>query len=102
MNDIGFVFLLVVVMGLSIASWVWHESRADELVESWAKANGFRLLNVEKSNFLRGPYFWNSSKGQVVFRVRVEDSEGKIRSGYLRCGSYWGGMWSDETDVHWD
>ena len=102
MNDLFTPFFVIIFIGVIIASAIWKGSRAHELVERWARENSLRLLNVEECYFNRGPFFWTTSKGQVVFRVEVQDAQGRQRYGWLRCGSWIGGLWSDETEVRWE
>src|SRR5262249_35973173 len=52
-------------------------------------------------NFFRGPFFWTSSKGQTVYRVTVE-VKGAVRTGWVRCGSWWLGLRSEQVEVRWD
>lgn len=92
-------FLVVAFVFLSM--W-WHFSRSASLLQKWADENGYRLLNKEYRTFLRGPFFWTSSKGQTVYRVTVEDKAGHIRSGWVRCGGWWLGLLTDQTEVRWD
>ena len=102
MSDPFIPFLMIIFIGVIIASVVWKESRGQELLERWARENSFRLLNVEECYFNRGPFFWTTAKGQVVFRVEVQDSQGRQRNGWVRCGSWIGGLLSDETEVRWE
>src|SRR5262249_36093276 len=50
----------------------------------------------------KGPFFWTSTKAQTVYYVFVEDSDGNKRSGWVRCGSCWFGLLSDNVEVRWD
>lgn len=96
--EIFFLILIVVAIG----SIFWNVSRSQEVLQHWADQNGYRLLEAKNAPFFRGPFFWTSTKGQTVYRVRVEDSAGRTRSGWVRCGSWAWGVLSDEAQVHWD
>jgi hypothetical protein len=80
----------------------WHFSRSRGLLEKWAADNGFRIIESSYRNLVRGPFFWTTSKGQTVYRVIVEDATGQRRSGWVRCGSWLLGLWSDSVQVRWD
>ncbi len=95
-------FLIVIVMAVGIAAIAWHLSRSRSLLEEWAAENGYQILHSEYRNLFRGPFFWTSSKGQTVYYVKVRDSEGTIRTGWVRCGSWWLGLMSDKTEVRWE
>jgi hypothetical protein len=81
---------------------VWHFSRSRGLLEKWAAANGFRIIESNYRNLVRGPFFWTTSKGQTVYRVTVEDARGQRRSGWVRCGGFFLGLLSDRVTVRWD
>lgn len=39
---------------------------------------------------------------QTVYRVTVEDGAGDVRRGWVRCGGFMVGLWSDKVQVKWD
>jgi len=96
---VPFVFLMV---AFAVGLFVWTFSRSRSLLEQWASSNGFEILRREYRNFRKGPFFWTSSKNQVVFYVTVRDRDGKLRSGWVRCGSWILGLLSDQTEVRWE
>jgi hypothetical protein len=75
------------------------------IVRAWAAENGFHIVRFEKKNLTRrGPFSWRSTgRNQAIYHVRVRDREGKERSAWVRCGSYFGGIFfSKKTEVKWD
>jgi hypothetical protein len=80
----------------------WQFSRSRSLLQDWAAQNGFEILKSEFRFFRRGPFFWTSSKGQTIYYVTVRDAQGSVRSGWVRCGGWWLGLWSNKTEVRWD
>jgi hypothetical protein len=92
----------VLVIGVVVLIQFWCTSRARQMVETWARNNGFRILSCRYHWIRRGPFFWNSSKSQMVYRVTVRTPEGKSRSGWVRCGSYWGGVFVERVEVRWE
>ena len=93
---------VVLILFLAIASIAWHFRRSRSLLDRWAEGNEFRILQSEYRHIFRGPFFWTSSKGQTVYRVTVEDRAGNVRSGWVRCGGWWLGLWSDNVEARWD
>jgi hypothetical protein len=101
--DSGFQVLLFVVIGIVvIGSMAWHFSRSRSVLEQWAVENGFEILHSEYRNLVRGPFFWTTSKGQTVYYVRVRDSKGTERSGWVRCGGWFLGLMTDRAEVRWE
>ena len=98
----GVVFVMMLVAVLVVASIAWRVSRSKSLLHEWAAEHGFRLIDYEYRWFVRGPFFWTTSKSQTVYRVTVEDGRGSIRKGWVRCGSWLAGLWSRQVDVRWD
>jgi hypothetical protein len=88
---------LLLVVGLA-----GHIARSDWVLQKWADDFGFHLLQKEYRHFYRGPFFWCSSSSQTVYRVTVEDKARHVRTGWVRCGSWWLGLWSNESEVRWD
>ena len=86
----------------AIGCWWWYLHRSMSLLRSWAERNDLTIVSSERRRFLRGPFFWRSGKGHCVFRVAVRDGAGRTRNGYVRCGSWLGGLLSDQVDVRWD
>ncbi len=93
--------LAIVLTGL-VTYFGWYFPRARILVRRWAERNGFELLDLEHRFLFKGPFFWNHSKYQPVFRVRVRDRRGDEHLGWVRCGGSLIGVFADETSVIWD
>jgi hypothetical protein len=91
----GFFIIAVVLIG-------FHYSRSNSLLQQWAERNHYRLVEQEYRTFFRGPFFWTTSRGQTVYYVTVEDSQGKRRKGWVRCGGWLLGMLSNNVEVAWD
>jgi hypothetical protein len=94
------VFAVIVVLGVLII--IWHFGRSDALLQQWAQRNGYRLLDHRYCWVFKGPFFWTTSKGQTVYRVTVEDEQGRRRSGWVRCGGWFMGLISDKVEARWD
>ncbi len=95
-----FLFTLGVFL-LAIWALIWYLRKSRILLQRWADSNGYRLLEQRYRYFFRGPFFWSAS-AQMVYRVVVEDRTGHRRSGWVRLGSFWLGIFSDEVAVRWD
>jgi hypothetical protein len=100
-------YLLPVFAILGLAAFAgltlwWHFSRSGSLLDQWAEENGYRVLSREYRSFFKGPFFWTSSRGQTVYYVTVQDKAGNRRSGWVRCGSWFLGLLSDNVEVRWE
>jgi hypothetical protein len=87
---------------LAICSFVLHFHRSRTVLERWAAENCFEILESDYRSLCRGPFFWTSSEEQTVYKVKVRDREGVGRSGWVRCGRWFVGLWSDRVEVKWD
>jgi hypothetical protein len=101
MEQIVGVLFFVVMAAFAVASIVWHFGRSRDVLQKWADDNGFQIIESRYAHW-KGPFMWTSSKGQSVYRVTVRDRNGYTRSGWVRCGSWWLGLWSDSAQVRWD
>jgi hypothetical protein len=90
-----------VMLILAAAGIAWHFRRSRSLLDRWAERNGYRVIEADYRKFFRGPFFWTSAKGQTVYRVTVE-VKGGVRTGWVRCGSWWLGLLSEQVEVRWD
>ena len=95
-----FIAIAIFVLGVFIINWQFKKSRL--LIDKWAARNGYRILNRRFQLFWRGPFWWRSSKGQLVYRVTIQDAAGNIRRAWIRCGGFFVGLLSDQVTVEWD
>jgi hypothetical protein len=100
-SDLTF-FLIVAVIAFALLAIAWHYSRSRAILQKWADDNGYQLLQSEYRWFRKGPFFWTTSRDQVVYHVTVLDQLGRERKGWVRCGSWWFGLFSNKAEVRWD
>ncbi len=100
-NPVNKVQTLLVFVVIAAALW-WSFSRSRSLLKQWADENDYEILDSEYRIFRKGPFFWTSSRGQTVYYVKTRDKQGNMRSGWVRCGSWWWGLLADETEVRWE
>ena len=94
--------LFVLLIIFAVAMMGWNYFRAEDILRRWARNNGFKLLSAERRWFRRGPFFFWTSKSQVVFYVTVRTSDDRIRHGWVRCGSWFLGVLIDQAEARWD
>ena len=94
--------VLAIVILVLVIYFAWYFPRSRSVLEHWAKQNGFEIIHSEFRWLFRGPFSFLSNRGQTVYRVRVRDHHGLERSGWVRCGSIWIGLFSDQAIVTWD
>ena len=101
-------FIIWIGLGLAtllVTLLVMSAKRAKSILQNWAHDNGFHIVSFEKRYLIAtGPFrWWTNSRGQVVYFIQVRDREGTQRSGWLRCGSFFGGvLGSRKAEVRWD
>lgn len=98
-NPYAIYFVAIFVM-VFVAAISWNRPR--QIIEHWAEQNGFKVIRARQAFFYKGPFTFSYSKGQPVYRVTIEDQNGLPRSGWLRCGSWMMGVFSDVADMRWD
>jgi hypothetical protein len=92
--SLGLIALIISWCKLTIA-------RADAIVRRWALENGFELLHFKRC-FYKGGFSWlTTSRNQIVYEVQIRDPWKEERSGWLRCGNYFGVIFSNEAEVRW-
>ncbi|QDU62849.1 hypothetical protein Pan216_37210 [Planctomycetes bacterium Pan216] len=93
---IVFAVLFVVVVSQLIII------RARQVLHEWASRHGLEIVSAKMKWVWKGPFFWTTSKNQVVYRIVVADGDGQHWQGWARCGGYWSGLFSNEVQVKWD
>ena len=76
--------------------------RSLNLLHLWVGENNLTLVKSERRFINRGPFTWRTGKGQEIFYVTVKDENDNEKNAYVRCGSFWFGLLSDNVDVEWD
>lgn len=95
---VGIVFVIF-LGGLIFA---WSLMRAAELRERWAEEHGYSIEAARYCWIWRGPFFLRSSENQMVFHIIVRDADGRRRSGWLRCGGFFSGLFGSQAKVIWE
>ncbi len=94
--------LLVPLLGLGVLILLWHFRRSNSLLQEWARRNGLRVLRQDFRFLFRGPFFLTTSQHQTVYHVTVEDQQGNQRHCWVRCGSWFLGLFSDKVEARWE
>lgn len=94
------VLAFLVVGILAVVDFFYRGVRAEQLLGQWAAKEGFELIESDRCFFETGP-FQPFSQG-VVYRIKAKNPEGKVRSGWIRCGGWFFGPMSARTEVVWD
>jgi hypothetical protein len=92
------MFLMVAFVGLVIYLQV---RGAQTLLHGWAQENGFEILEANHRLFRKGPYVW-SARGQAIYRLHVKDRAGVERWGWVRFGTWWGGVFANKVESRRD
>ncbi len=95
-------FALLIVFFIVIVALLWTFTRARRILESWAAENGYHIISSELRWLRRGPFFWTTSKNQVVYHVTVRIPEGTVKNGWVRCGSWWWGVFQNRAEARWE
>jgi hypothetical protein len=98
MND-DILRLATLVIGFWAVYYLFAITKANALMDNWAKQNGFVILQKKHLWFSRAPFA--ASGSQLVFRVLIDD-HGQKRSCWLRLGHWQRGMMRDDLAVKWD
>ncbi len=95
--------VFVITLGFIFLTVKWFFNKSATLLKEWANINSYDLVECELRWLKRGPFFWSSSSGQTVYFVKVIDQKtSNSKKGWVRCGSFWGGLFSSKTEVKWE
>jgi hypothetical protein len=93
---------LAAVLFLAIGSMLWQYGRAEEMLEAWAARHQLQIEQREHRHLFKGPFFWNASRGQFVYRVVVRDQYGQRRVAWVKLGSWFFGILQNKVQVVWE
>lgn len=105
MHDMSYlwaIIALILIIGFAVTMTDWQSSRSEALIDGWANDNHLTVVRKEARTLRRGPMFWSTAKGQTVYRITVREQHGMERSGWIRCGERWRGLYSHKVEVRWD
>jgi len=94
--------LIILVLTIVVSVMVLMFLRARQILETWAEDNGYEILSSDLRFLSRGPYSWTLLGKQWVFHVTVRDHERIVRTGFVKCGSFWWGIWVNRAEAEWD
>jgi hypothetical protein len=99
--------LLAVLAAIAffVGFWWFYIVRLKAVLRAWQAEGGFQIVSFKKRNLtLRGPFRWGTvSRNQVVYHVRVRYRDGRERTGWVRLGSFLGGvLLSTKADAIWE
>lgn len=99
------LYVVLVLLGAGLGIY-WQTRRVRTMLHAWADASGLKLLEYRRSWSLFPPIgmLFTASRAQALMHVKVYDlSTHRIRSGWVKLGSYWFGLWdADAVEVQWD
>jgi hypothetical protein len=96
------VLLILVFLAFGVVMTIWTFSRARQILEGWAADKGYQIVSSQFRWLRRGPFFWTSSKGQMVYYVVVRTPHGRTRRGWVRCGGFFWGVMRDKAEAKWE
>jgi hypothetical protein len=96
-------YVVLAAISVVFVGLVWlTEKRGRSILRKWAFANGFDLLKTKRALHCGAFPLWTIGKGQIVYSITVRDQQGCQRFGWVRCGSFLGGvLFSEKADVIW-
>jgi hypothetical protein len=97
-----FAVFVIAAVPLGAGMWLWSRARASAMLDRWALRHGVRLVSAEHRSLFRGPFFWTTGRGQLVYRIAVRYPDGTVRVGWARLGGWLLGLLVDVVDVRWD
>jgi hypothetical protein len=99
------ITVILFSLGGVYAWWIhrWQYEEADRMLENWAWQNSFTVLSKERANpWGTGPGVAHAKNTQVIYRIVVQDAEGKKKTGLVKLGSRTIGVLSNQVEAEWD
>jgi len=99
------VFCLLFALVGAAGFWMyrWQYQSAQRVLQEWAAQRHLTVLEKSLANDLyTGPNNRSAANKQIVYRIRVKDDQGHVRSGLATIGSKTIGMLEPIIEVQLD
>src|SRR5262249_35124465 len=84
------IVLILAFIGYNLLFLKIKAVRTKALLKDWAKQHGLQILELQMRNDFTGPYkWWITSGNHTVSYIKVRQHDGRERSGWVLCGSFW-------------
>ena len=94
----GSNILFIVIPIIAVILFLTY-SRARSILQTWAEENGYEILSASMRFLSRGPYSYTLLGKQWVFRVVVRANDGTTKTGYVKCGSFFWGVFVSKAEA---
>src|SRR5262245_21851418 len=101
---IGLIFFEALVVWMLVAPRRFFlKLRCRRAFRRWTEKNGFEVVSEETRGIGKGPFQWGFREDYEVTRLEVRDRDGKVRTGYIRCGNHAKGfLGQHDVGVCWE
>lgn len=101
LNSPATFFFVKLLLIIGIVGLLQHlvALRCANMIHDWASQGGWRVSTARRKFFNIGPFRFNP--GLPVYLVTLENSLGRERTAYVRCGHELISVLSDEMAVEW-
>lgn len=95
------IIILVLALVIFIVSNIFARKKCVTILYDWAQKHNLTIIDCQYRYLYKGPYFW-TSRTQSVLYFTAETENGKLKSGYAKCGDYQTGLFFSNTiEVSW-
>ena len=84
-NIIAIIVVLLIAIGVCVLSYSLRTNR----IESWATKHNYTILNKEQCWTTIGTPYYFKSKGEMIFKVIVRNSQNQTEIWYVRTGNFY-------------
>ena len=95
------LWIPMLLLAVAAGYLFWRAGGSRGGIQRWARLNGYRLIECAQIYRL-GPFPDPVPRGHGVFHVTVEEKDGRVRHGYVRCNIGIWGLFLNESSVRWE
>ena len=82
------IILATIIFSFSVyIIFAWGNIYWTKRLNKWARKHNYLLLESRQAKFFEGPGKWIRTQNQTTFQVKVRDSNGIIKSGWIVFGN---------------
>ena len=102
MNNYLFLLITAAIVISPSALVVWQRYRRYAILRQWEARQPYVWIEYKKRHYFKEPSLRDAFTRETFYQITAYNRKGRIRRGWLRCGSWWLGSFTNRIQVSWE
>lgn len=81
---------------------VWHRYRCYAILRQWEARQPYAWFEYQRRPYFQELSVRDTFSRETFYQIAVRNRKGRLRHGWLRCGSWWLGSFTNRIQVSWE